>query len=408
MYQGLWDSSGRTDHYFSKFYGFSLCDVSYCRGFLGACLLGLMWCSSSFGNTHGLDWNEVELNIDSGPIYPTTTSSGDQASLGFATLLGSFDAEWLRFNFGDVELASGNQNKSGAYIRLTSLQDGGVQILDAQSLEQWNNTSAYFNGPLVLLEVLQHSSNGKSRIQISSMQEGKAVPAQNALCTEGERHVYKGDRTPDALFLPSGCTSFLIGERCLLTASHCGVEAGDVIGFNVPLAGRDGSPNLPQPEDQYPVDPLSVQIYSDGFDWAYFGVFDNSNTKLSPLEAQKSHYKLAESFSYGHEARPLRIRGYGVAFESEPAYWNKTLKVAEADFHESTPNGYFTHNVPVSGGESGAAVVDLITNRVIGIQSMGVPGDAPCGAAVSISTPGLQEALANPKGVCANPMQSTR
>src|SRR5690606_41991992 len=81
--------------------------------------------------------------------------------------------------------------------------------------------------------------------------------------------------------VPVGCTVNMIDDfnHQFLTAGHC-VSGGnlEVVQFNVPLSNGNGSINHPGPEDQYSVDPESMQFANGGIgnDWSYFGVFDNS------------------------------------------------------------------------------------------------------------------------------------
>ena len=59
------------------------------------------------------------------------------------------DAKWMRLYFGP-EMQLGE----GSVIRMTSLFDGEVQELDAAGLAMWSNTSGYFNGNFVTVELI--------------------------------------------------------------------------------------------------------------------------------------------------------------------------------------------------------------------------------------------------------------
>jgi hypothetical protein len=58
------------------------------------------------------------------------------------------NAGWLRLYFGPTELGQ------GSFLRITSLTDGETQVLDAAELARWSNTSGYFNGDTVLVELV--------------------------------------------------------------------------------------------------------------------------------------------------------------------------------------------------------------------------------------------------------------
>ena len=55
---------------------------------------------------------------------------------------------WMRLYFGEVSL------DRGSYVRVTSLRDGEQQKLDARTMDMWSNTSAYFNGDALRVELV--------------------------------------------------------------------------------------------------------------------------------------------------------------------------------------------------------------------------------------------------------------
>ena len=86
-------------------------------------------------------------------------------------------ADWVRLRFDRLQLAGDVWAGTGSQLRLTSLQDGALQTLNSNTARQWHNTSAYFNGSAVLVEVLvvstawRYSSVSSTRLR----QELKAV-----------------------------------------------------------------------------------------------------------------------------------------------------------------------------------------------------------------------------------------
>lgn len=247
----------------------------------------------------------------------------------------------MRLTFGDVRLPGLLRNGTGAYLRITSLADGGMQRLDAISIHEWRHTSAYFNGSAVRVELLAHPRTGPARVEIKAVQQGLRQQDEGvvaSICDDTDSRSHSSS-APDARVLPVGCTAFLVGETCFLTAGHCTAQQqGDVvpdltmmqvIEFNVPLSNGDGSINFADPEDQYPVRPTSIQFQfgrcSD--DWAYFGTFANSNTGMKPLQAQGQSYDLALATPI--ELPTIRIRGYGTTAATElPLEWNQVQKTS--------------------------------------------------------------------------------
>ena len=75
---------------------------------------------------------------------------------------------WIRLTFDQARLAD------GTVLRMTSLADGAMQHHTATTLQQWNNTSAYFNGDAVRIELIADPGDEQSRILINSVVVGPA------------------------------------------------------------------------------------------------------------------------------------------------------------------------------------------------------------------------------------------
>jgi len=92
-----------------------------------------------------------------------------------------------------------------------------------------------------------------------------------------------------ARLLQMGCTANLTLDGCFITAGHCLDASGpnDVVQFNVPLSNANGSLNHPPPSDQYmPTGSAQFSNGGQGNDWGVFTVHPNSETGLTPLQAQ--------------------------------------------------------------------------------------------------------------------------
>ena len=72
-------------------------------------------------------------------------------------------ADWVRLYFGDVQLGE------GSYLRVTSDLDGEVQVLDAAALAMWSQSTAYFNGDTVHVELVGGPQSQANRLVIEKV-----------------------------------------------------------------------------------------------------------------------------------------------------------------------------------------------------------------------------------------------
>jgi len=348
--------------------------------------------------------------IDSGYVENT----GDEPAVIFSTTIEAADAVWLRLNFNEVLLSGDEGAGTGSYFLITSVLDGAFQTMHASHVEQWGNTSAYFNGDTVTFELIAHPGTGQNRVVIGEPTAGPAseemvLEMSYAACTD--RRALSADPRVGRTLTASGapaCTAFIIDDPThnLLTAGHCYNALLYTVEFNVPLSDPLGNAVHPPPEDQYAVDRDSRQWQNGvqvGHDWCYFGCFPNSTSGLTPFEAQGQFYSLACSVPSA-SGQTVRVTGFGTAEESGRKTWNRAQTTHTGDYHEN--NTEYTRigfRVDLSNGNSGSPVALVDTCEVIGIAT-----DKACHVitgvvyadGTAIDNPLLQEALAEPKGVC--------
>lgn len=94
----------------------------------------------------------------------------------FSQVISNPSAPWIRLHFGSVQLAGSAAAGNESFLRITSLADGAVQILDSVVLTSWRNTTAYFNGDEVLLELLAYPNTGDNWVVVDQILAG--VPGQ--------------------------------------------------------------------------------------------------------------------------------------------------------------------------------------------------------------------------------------
>jgi V8-like Glu-specific endopeptidase len=307
------------------------------------------------------------------------------------------EAGSLQLRFGHVILPS------GCFLRMTSLRDGATQHHTAATLRQWRNTSAWFNGHAVLVEFLADPGAAPGRVSIvSATYLGDSIGVESICGSTDDRALSFSDR--DGRLMPVGCTAWIIDDvnHCFLTAGHC-VDGGtaETMQFNVPLSDPDGNLNHPGPEDQYAVDPESMQdnYVTIGNDWAYFGCFPNTETGLTAFQAQGDFHVLDDA-APPVSGQTINITGYGSVGSGVDPQWYQVQKTHSGPYRvqDGTSIAYQTDT---SGGNSGSAVLDESTGMAIGIHT-----NAGCNSGggenwgCGIHVAGLQNALANPQGVC--------
>ncbi len=383
-----------------------------CAG--SAAAVALVIGSPAAGQPAPLASYDVPVSIDSGLVANNQPGgpAGGRPAVVFSTVASVKGVPWQRLHFGKVELSGSLRDGTASFLRLTSLEDGGVQVLNWSTLAQWGNSSAYFNGEAVLLELLAYPGTGPSLVRVEQITAG--IRGQGGVATQcgpTDDRLPTGD-VRQGRIIPIGCTGFLINdmEHCFITAGHCPADDGvfvpgrmDCVEFNVPLSDADGTINFADPDDQYPVDDASTQFSDAGIgnDWCYFGTFANANTGLTPFEAQGLGYTLAAAVP-ATDNGTIRIRGYGLDFDDPELSQTQQFDVGTYDDLDVASIRY--DDLDTEGGNSGSAVVKDSSGLVIGIHTNGgCEDERAANHATRIDNAGLQAALANPQGVCAGP-----
>jgi formylmethanofuran dehydrogenase subunit D len=343
---------------------------------------------------------EVVIRFDSGRVV----NQADERAVVFSHVVHVPEAPWVRLMLDQATLGTAPVGGEPTVLMITSLEDGAVQVLDAQEIQQWQYSSAYFNGDMVLIEVVADPGATPSRVRSTRMLAGPPSPVQQAsICGPTDDRVPSSDPRVARIW-PNGCTAFLIDDElnCFLTAGHCATFSFEIVEFNVPLSDANGAANHPPPSDQYPIDPASLQTLGSGGvgnDWAYFGAFANSETGLTAAQAQGAFFVLADT-PPPVQGQTIRITGCGTTGSSVPGEWNRAQKTHTGPF-VTFAGSTVQYQTDTTGGNSGSPVINEDTGQVIGIHTHGGCGSSSGeNSGTGINNAALQDALANPQGVC--------
>lgn len=370
--------------------------------------------------TAPLVWQERAIEIDSGLVRNNgSATTGEAIELLFSTVVTVPGADWMRLEFADVRLAGGRRDARRSFLVLTSLEDGADQVLHAQSLREWRNMSAYLNGDGVRIELFGTPESGDARVRIVGAWAGEPSfggPPESQ-CGPTDDRVPSNDARTGRL-LPVGCTGFLLAggtDSCALTAGHCTADEGVfdptelvTFEFNVPASNPDGSINMADPDDQYPVDQASIQFFDDGSgsngnDWCYYGTFVNSNTGLFPRVAQGVTGFTVPGVQPTLDSTTINIWGYGLDFDQLTRSQTQQFDSGLYDLTDSA--SVFYNDIDTEGGNSGSPVFKVNTSQIVAIHTNAgcTTGGSGNNSGTRIDNAGLQNALANPIGICAGP-----
>ena len=343
-------------------------------------LLALVVAAAPAGaQTHPIDQRVVAHYESSGLL---DNPLGEPAVV-FSTLVHAGDAPWLRLTFRRAVLGEGSM------LRLTSLLDGARQHLNAAQFDQWQSSSAYFNGGAVMVELIAGPGTRGQIVEIGDIWAGMVPTVPYTQCGPTD------DREPSdfperARLMSIGCTAWMFTDTsCFATAGHC--ISGNVAQFNVPPSNPNGSLNHPGPEDQYSVDRNS-RVWTNGGignDWGLFEVFPNSETGMMPYEVQGAFLQLATVTPGVNQE--INIVGYGV----DGGTRNQTQQISWGPVTTSTQTT-LRYQADTQGGNSGSGVVWQATGEAVGIHTHGGCSTSGSGsnAGTAITNSGLQAALA--------------
>lgn len=327
--------------------------------------------------------------LDSGDL----DNPSDEVRSVFRETIRVEGAAWIRLYFDAVTL------RPGSTLAITSLSDFAVQHHTNRTIVEWENTSAYFNGDAVEIELFAGPGTTGNRIALREVTyetpSGNVAGSLCGLCN-GDDRVPSEARFAGRL-MPVGCSASLFNpEGCFVSAGHC-MGAAFVMEFQVPFSLSNGSLQHPGPRDQYPVLSSSIEFVNCcvGLDWGYFQCGANTETGLFPIEVQKDYRPIANTIPDEFPVE-LEIFGYGISLTGE---LNQTQKRGIGPLL-SVQSGFgsqelaWFHDVDTTGGNSGSSIlyngeiIGIVTHCTGGCPNIGTLINRPDFAAAREACPG--------------------
>jgi hypothetical protein len=264
---------------------------------------------------------------------------------------------WIRLYFGDTVLGE------GSYLQITSTLDGETQKLDAAALQQWGNTSAYFNGDTLKVELFAGAST-QNRVVIDQAawdilpDEELGDGCAPGCCGADDRVL--SDEDFASRLMPAGCSATTYNtDSCAVSAGHC-ISGGMVLQFRVPISNPNCSLNHPPVSEQFPVTGQSFTNAGPGNDWAVMTTGTN-NLGQTAFERYGVFRPIADnSPTVGDLAT---VWGYG---QDNQCTHNHAQQTSGGDITNVTST-LIRYAIDVTFGNSGSSVIRDADDEILGI-----------------------------------------
>jgi hypothetical protein len=295
---------------------------------------------------------------------------------------------WLRLHYHAVNL------DKGSYLRITSVLDGETMTMRQEHMPQWNNTSCYFNGNGVFVELVAGPNTANNFVDIRQVMAGDAnpsTPPPETICGTTDNRVPSSDARTGRID-PVGCTGWIINvpsgsnNKLHLSAGHC-TGTGQVLQFAVPASSSNCGLVFPPPAKQFAIDSASDEFVDGGVgnDYWVFRCFPNPTTGLTTFQEQGAAFTLAGSlpangttlrnWGYGLDGSNVNSATGGNANCSCSAAAGTGTRNQTQQTHTGPLNGVvgtrLNYAIDTCGGNSGSPVVHNTTGAAIGIHTHG-------------------------------------
>ncbi len=274
-------------------------------------------------------------------------------------------ASSLRLLFSSLDLGPSDS------LRVSSPLTGEVHLLDASERAKWQDTSGFFNGDRLQVELILGPGSTGSFTMTEAL-VGRDPFGQETICGADDRvnsTDFKSMRFSTlaaGVAASAGCTIWLASTNdCALSAGHC-FSGGTLLVAETmcPPSTTGGAVQHPPIRYQFTVDTTTIAFTDGGIgnDWGVCRLNLN-NLGESPAALFGNFIVMPTLPTAGN---PIRITGYG----TDSGVANQTLQthVGPAVAPTGTQLRYATDT---TGGNSGSPVIDATTGFAVGIHTHG-------------------------------------
>jgi hypothetical protein len=294
----------------------------------------------------------LPYDLDTGPIV----NAGNQMKAMFQGQVHIEGAAWVRLHFDEPDL------QATSYVQITNPFDGEVQQLDRHDLAMWSDTSGYFNGDTLKIEVFA-APRTTNRVRVSGV-EAEVPNVETGGCAWPCGICNTDNRVPSSetfvARLSTGCSATIYNANsCAVSAGHC-MGGSMVLLFNVPASNANCSLNQPPIADQFPVITFDSENAGIANDWA---VMTSGTNSLGQTAFERYGELRPISGNTPFAGQQLTIWGFGIDSECTRSQAQQTSSGAV----DSVSSGHFRHTVDATCGNSGSSIIQA--NAILGIAS---------------------------------------
>lgn len=294
----------------------------------------------------------VEYWLDTLALDNQTTEPAVVAS----QIIAVEDAAWMRLHFEEVTL------EGASFVRVTSLDDGEFQELNSQRMADWGNSTVYFNGSQVLLEVVADAGTTGNRVVLNRVEVEFPTLSEMGwscgICGTDDRVLSYEDFA--CRIMNVGCSAAVFTTKgCLVSAGHCD-GTGLVAQFRVPPSNSDCTLRHPPADDQFRIGTRRIRNGGVGADWAVWTTRTNGLGQTC-FQRYGALRRIAHTFANVGDAD----RVYGYAIDYPRCERNQVQQLSMGTISGRFTTYYTSLNTDVTFGNSGSGM--LVNDRIVGI-----------------------------------------